>query len=73
MLDRPPVGEPYMYRGCLVTATLIQPDLLGYVDGQEMPHFYLDLRSVRFAAEKMIDAKIKEQEEKKDAKRRNGR
>jgi hypothetical protein len=38
-----------------------------------MPHFYLDLRSVRFAAEKMIDAKIKEQEEKKDAKRRNGR
>lgn len=73
MVQRPTVGKPYIYRGHSVTAVLIQPDLLGYIDGEEMPHFYLNMQAVRENAEKMIDAKIKEQEKKDHAQRSNGR
>lgn len=73
MIDRKPVGDPYKYRGHLVTATFIGPDLLGYIDGEEMPNFYLDLEAVRKTAERNVDLKIKEQEEKKGERRRNGR
>lgn len=73
MIDRKPVGDPYMYRGHLITATFIGPDLLGHIDGEEMPNFYMDLAAVRKAAERNVDLKIKEQEEKKGERRRNGR
>lgn len=73
MIDRPPVGDPYMYRGYMITATFIGPDLLGYIDGEEMPNFYMDLAAVRKAGSRNVDLKIKEREEKKDEKRRTGR
>lgn len=73
MINRKPVGEPYMYRGHLITATHLGPDLLGYIDGQEMPNFYMDLAAVRRAGSRNVDLKIKEQEEKKGERRRNGR
>lgn len=73
MIDRKPVGDPHMYRGYLVTATFIGPDLLGYIDGEEMPNFYMDLAAVRKTAERNVDLKIKEREEKKGERRHNGR
>lgn len=73
MVNRQPVGEPYIYRGYKITATLIGPDLLGQIDGEEMPNFYMDLQAVRRAAERNVDLKIKEREEKKGERRTNGR
>lgn len=73
MINRKPVGEPYMYRGCLITAAHMGPDLIGYIDGQEMPNFYMDLAAVRRVGSRNVDLKIKEQEEKKGERRRNGR
>lgn len=73
MVNRNPVGEPYIYRGYKITATFIGPDLLGQIDGEEMPNFYMDLAAVRRAGSRNVDLKIKEQEEKKGERRRNGR
>lgn len=73
MIDRKPVGEPYIYRGHKITATFIGPDLLGQIDGEEMPNFYMDLAAVRKIGARNVDLKIKEQEEKKGERRRNGR
>lgn len=73
MIDRKPVDEPYMYRGCMITATFIGPDLLGYIDGEEMPNFYMDLAAVRRTGSRNVDLKIKEREEKKGERRTNGR
>lgn len=72
-VNRPTVGEPHVYKGSVVTATLISPDLIGYLDGLEMPHFYMTLAAVRVAGEKMVDAKLKEQGDKKHARRRSNR
>lgn len=73
MINRKPVGEPYIYRGYRITATFIGPDLLGHIDGEEMPNFYVDLAAVRKAGSKNVDLKIKEKEEKSGERRRNGR
>lgn len=73
MVNREPVGEPYMYRGYLVTATFIGPDLLGHIDGEEMPNFYVNLAAVRRMAERSVDLKIKEHEEKKGERRHSSR
>lgn len=73
MIHRTTVGEPYMYRGFKITATHIGPDLLGQIDGEEMPNFYMDLAAVRKAGSKNVDLKIKEQEEKKREGRNNRR
>lgn len=73
MIDRAPVGDPIKHQGRTITATLMQPDLLGQIDGQEMPHFYLTLHALQEAAKRMIDADIKEKEEKRRARRSNDR
>lgn len=73
MVNRKSVGDPYIYRGHRITATHIGPDLLGQIDGEEMPNFYMDLAAVRRAGSRAVDLKIKEQEEKKGERRRNGR
>lgn len=73
MVNRKPVGEPYMYRGYKITATFIGPDLMGQIDGEEMPNFYMDLAAVRRAGSRNVDLKIKEREEKKGERRTNGR
>lgn len=75
MPDRKPVGDPYVYRGHRITATFVGPDLLGYIDGEEMPNFYMDLAAVRKAGSRNVDLKIKEKEEKerKNARRSNSR
>lgn len=73
MVERKSVGEPYMYRGYKITATHLGPDLLGQIDGQEMSNFYMDLAAVRKAGSRNVDQMIKEKEEKKGERRRNGR
>lgn len=73
MVERQAVGDPYIYRGYQITATFIGPDLLGYIDGEEMPNFYMDLAAVRKVGSRNVDLKIKEREEKKGERRRNGR
>ena len=73
MIERQSVGEPHRYRGFVITATHIGPDLLGQIDGEEMSNFYLDLEAVRKAGERNVDLKIKEREEKKGERRRTGR
>lgn len=73
MVKREQVGDPMHYRGSRITATLISPDLLGQIDGEEMPHFYMDLTALRKCAMKAVDEKIKEQEQKTDEKRRTNR
>jgi hypothetical protein len=73
VIERTHVGEPFVYRGYLITATLAGPDLLGYIDGEEMPNFYRDLAAVRKIGSRNVDLKIKEQEEKKGEKRSSGR
>lgn len=73
MINREPVGEPYIYRGYKITATFIGPDLLGQIDGEEMPNFYMDLAAVRRVGSRNVDLKIKEREEKKGERRTNGR
>lgn len=69
MVNREPVGEPYIYRGYKITATFIGPDLIGHIDDQEMPNFFMDLAAVRKIGARNVDLKIKEQEEKNRGKR----
>ncbi len=64
MINRPTVGEPMPYRDYVITATLLGPDLLMQIDGEEQPHFYLDLTSLRKAGMKVIDDKIKARDKK---------
>ncbi len=73
MIERKPVGEPYKYKGFTITATYLGPDLLGQIDGEELPHFYQDLEAVRKAGERAADMKIKESKEKGNERRRTGR
>ena len=73
MIERKTVGEPYVYKGFTIIATHLGPDLLGYIDGEELPHFYLSLGAVRRAGSRNVDLKIKEQEEKKGERRRTSR
>lgn len=73
MINRMLVGEPYIYRGFKITATFIGPDLLGQIDGEEMPNFYMDLAAVRRIGARNVDLKIKEQEEKKGERRNHNR
>lgn len=58
------VGGILNYRGHQIIATFIGPDLLGYIDGNEMSNFYSDLRAVETCAKRQIDETIKEQRNK---------
>lgn len=64
MVERKAVGEPLPYRGHVITATFMGPDLLMQIDGEEQPHFYQDLTGLRKVGMKVIDDKIKAKEKK---------
>lgn len=55
MIERPLIGEPHQYRGCTIEVRHMGPDLLAYVDGIEIPHFYLTQWFAREAGERFVD------------------
>lgn len=67
--QRKQVIEPVVYRGHKITATFAGPDLLAQVDGDELPHFYVNSQAAIKAGERYIDAKLKVEEEAKAKKR----
>lgn len=73
MVERKLVGGPLYYRGSRITATLLGPDLLGQIDGEEMPHFYMGITALQTCAMKAIDERIKEQEQRTNEKHRTSR
>lgn len=62
-VKREVVGDPYMYRGRLVSARYMGPDLLAFVNDVELPHFYDGLEAVRSAGRRWIDAEEKDRKE----------
>lgn len=44
------------YRGRKIECRLLQPDLIGYIDGVEMPHFYRRSEDIYRIAKREIDA-----------------
>ena len=63
-IPRPIVGEPEKYRGRLISAHYMGPDLLAWVDGEELPNFYETTEAARAAARRYIDRQIEEAEKK---------
>jgi hypothetical protein len=64
MVERPLVGKPLPYRDHVITATFLGPDLLMQIDGEEQPHFYMDLTGLRKVGMKVVDDKIKARDKK---------
>lgn len=54
------VGEPIKYKGHRVEARYMGPDLLCYVDGREVGHFYLNAEAARKAGRDHVDQLEKE-------------
>jgi hypothetical protein len=63
-VERKLVCAPLVYRGYTITVRQMQPDLLGYVDSDELPHFYRTPGAVYSAGRRYIDEKIKVKEGK---------
>lgn len=57
--ERKQVGETETYKGHEIKVRYIGPDLLGEVDGLEMPNFYLNAEAARNACKNYIDETIK--------------
>lgn len=62
-IERRLIGEPEQYRGATIEARRMGPDLLAYVDGVELPNFYLNTEAVRVAGRKYVDQRLKEESE----------
>jgi hypothetical protein len=58
-LIRKQVGAAQAYKGSKLTAHYMGPDLLSFVDGVEMPSFYLNVEAARRAGRVYVDAKLK--------------
>lgn len=61
-LHRQAVGDPVTYRGHTIQARFMGPDLLSFVDGQEMPGFYVDRQAALKGGERHVDELVKEAE-----------
>lgn len=59
---RKQVGAAEAYRGSKLTAHYMGPDLLCYVDGVEMPGFYLSVEAAHRIGRMYVDAQLKEEE-----------
>jgi len=58
-LIRKQVGAAEAYRGSKLTAHYMGPDLLAYVDGVEMPSFYLSVEAAHAGGKRYVDAQLK--------------
>lgn len=63
MLIRKQIGPAEAYRGSRLTTHYMGPDLLLYVDGVEMPGFYLNQEAAHRAGRIYVDAQLKAQAE----------
>lgn len=54
------IGEPETYRGHKIEVRHMGPDLLGYVDGEEIPNFFETAEATRRACRRFIDDKYRE-------------
>lgn len=59
-MKRAPVGKPLEYRGHTIQPAHMGPDLICYVDGSELPHFYLNAEAARIAGRRYVDQLEKE-------------
>jgi hypothetical protein len=60
MIQRNTVGQPLEYKGSTILVTLAGPDLLCYVDGTELPNFFLSVKGAHTAGKRYVDEKLKE-------------
>lgn len=60
MIERKLIGEPITYKGHRIEVRYMGPDLLCYVDGQEVGHFYTTADGARLAGQRHIDHLEKE-------------
>jgi hypothetical protein len=67
-IARKTVGDPIEYRGHSIEARHMGPDLLCYVDGNEVGHFYRSVEAAHNAGKRYVDQIEKE----KDAEIQNG-
>lgn len=54
------IGKPIAYKDHLIEARRMGPDLLCFVDGVELPNFYLNVAAVESAGVRYIDDKLRE-------------
>jgi hypothetical protein len=66
-VERKLVGLPSQYKGHKIETRHMGPDLLCYVDGTEMPNFYLNAEAVRKGGMRYID-QIEAEKEKASCK-----
>jgi len=64
-LIRKQVGAAEAYRGSKLTAHYMGPDLLAYVDGVEMPGFYLSVEAAIAGGRRYVEAQLKAEAEAK--------
>lgn len=56
MLERKLVGPVQQYRGHTIEARLLGPDLLCYVDGQQVGEYWLTAQAAHSAGQRHVDA-----------------
>lgn len=59
-VERKIVGEPLQYKGHKIEARYMGPDLLCYVDNQNIGQFYLNVEAVKTAGKRYVDELTKE-------------
>lgn len=64
MIKRKKVGPTEKYCGHEIEARFLGPDLLCYVDGQEVGNFYLTAEAARAAGRRYVDNIEKARKEK---------
>jgi len=62
MIERKTIGETEHYKGHEIEVRYMGPDLLAYVDGQEVGNFYLTAEYARAAGRRYIDQQEKEKQ-----------
>lgn len=63
-IERKKVGKTERYKGSDIEVRFMGPDLLAYVDGMELPNFYLDAEAARAAGRRYVDEEQKERKAK---------
>jgi hypothetical protein len=63
-VQRPIVGQPTLYRDRLITVRMMGPDMLSFVDDEELSGFFISEQAAVAAGQRYINDAIKAKERK---------
>lgn len=67
-MKRKHVGDPESYKGYRIQPAHVGPDLICYVNGSEIPNFFIDAESARAGGRRYVDDVVKAIEEQRRSK-----